>query len=248
MSLENKILLLGATGRVGRQVLEQLLVKGNHVKAIVRSKDSEFLKPFLAMPNLLLIEEKNLSSLKVEDFSKYIEDVETVICTLGHAKWNSQPKSLVLDATKLIHLSVEHLKPSTPKKLIMLGTSGILNPESDRNMGLGEKILISSITYCVPQLQDSKDCVDYISKTITKENQHLQWTIVRPTGFLEQYEDGITEYKTLEKTVYPFYNNGVVRIKNIANFFVELAEKSELFETWKGKMPIIADADQKLYN
>ncbi|KAJ3382393.1 hypothetical protein HDU92_004786 [Lobulomyces angularis] len=231
------IFIIGGTGRVGRQVLEQLLSNGNEVKALVRSKESEVLKDFLNNPKLTVIEEKDLLSLSTEDFSKLIQDVETIICTLGHTSVSAKPKTLVVDTTKLIHKSVEHLKPSVPVKLLMLGTSGILNPADDRKM----------VKYLVAPVQDSQECVDYIANTITKDNQYLQWTIVRPVNFVEKYEDGITEYKTFEKTIHPFYNNGVVKIKNIADFFVNLAKNNELFDTWKGKMPVIVDSDQALY-
>ena len=79
-----KVLLLGATGGIGSQALMQLLNRGVHVTAIVRT---EARLPPAAMEYAHLstvVCESGALGMGVDEFSKHVQGCDAVVSCLGH--------------------------------------------------------------------------------------------------------------------------------------------------------------------
>ena len=124
MSSQQTILLVGGTGRTGRRVLEQLLSRGAHVRAIVRS--AEKLRAGVAERPGLSVVEADLLALSDEELLRHVRGCDAVVSCLGHTLGLrgifGPPRSLVTQATTRLCRAIQaspvsytHLTlPTTP--------------------------------------------------------------------------------------------------------------------------------------
>ena len=77
-----KILVVGASGATGRQLVEQLLIQGNTVKVVVRS--IEKLPESWKKNNQLQITEASLLDLSDEEMMELTFDCNSIASCLGH--------------------------------------------------------------------------------------------------------------------------------------------------------------------
>ena len=96
------ILVLGASGATGRQLVEQLLIRGENVKIIVRSPD-KLPKALKNQDNLSVIHASVLD-LSDAEITKHVTGCNAVASCLGHNMSFKgmffHPRRLVTDATR----------------------------------------------------------------------------------------------------------------------------------------------------
>ena len=102
-----KLLVLGATGNTGIQVVEQALQRGHSVVAVVRSPGK-----VTPRPNLTVIEG---DVTKVEDLAAAMAGVDAVIGTLGPR--DLKPTTIYSDSTRAL---IAAMKQSGVKRMIMV--------------------------------------------------------------------------------------------------------------------------------
>ncbi|MDE4084779.1 SDR family oxidoreductase [Planococcus maritimus] len=151
-----KIALFGATGRVGRYVLNMALRDGHEVKALVRRADLE------SHSNLEVIVGNVRNE---EDIRQTLQGADAVISAIG-----TDRTTTLSDATPLI---VKAMEAEGIRRIITIGTAGILN--SRLSPGL--------LRY---QGGDSKRQLTFAAEEHEKaykslEQSELDWTIVCPT-------------------------------------------------------------------
>lgn len=105
------ILILGATGRVGRHILELALMDGHHVTALVRS------------PDKLQVVDRNLTivvgnTLNQEDLTHVIKGTDIVISAL-----NTDGTTTLSESMPLL---IEGMYNEGIQRIITIGTAGIL--------------------------------------------------------------------------------------------------------------------------
>ena len=76
------VLVVGATGMTGRALVEQLLSKGHHVRAIVRSPPKLPAK-VRDHPNAT-VKEASVLDLTDEEMAEHVKDSDAVVSCLGH--------------------------------------------------------------------------------------------------------------------------------------------------------------------
>ncbi|KAF9962952.1 hypothetical protein BGZ65_007036 [Modicella reniformis] len=245
-----RVLVLGGSGNVGKLVLQQLLERGAEVRAIVRTPES--LPSTISSNPKLSIIKASLLHLSVDELASHLKDCDVVISTLGHnmsygsvpaiGVWLN-PRDLVVKATQMVCDAINKLQPVSPIRFILLCTVGVSNPDgSDRHVRNGfENTMVSLMTAILPPYTDSVRSADYISKQVGTDNNFIEWTVVRPDGFI----DGeISEYRILDSIQHAFYEADKITKANIAHFMCELVENAKTWEEWKYKMPIIIDTNQ----
>ncbi|WP_407310083.1 NAD(P)-dependent oxidoreductase [Desulfosporosinus sp. SB140] len=109
------IVILGATGRVGGHVLKNVLQGEHNVTALVR-------QPLKIIPDqrLTLI---NGNVLNKEDIAKALSGIQVVISALSTDGTTTLSDSM--------HLILEEMKKQMIKRIITVGTSGILQSQID---------------------------------------------------------------------------------------------------------------------
>lgn len=94
-------IVVGATGATGRLLVEQLLKRGQKVKAIVRSPN-KLPKSVSEHPNISLIQ-ANVLDLSPDELGEHLKNCEAVVSCLGHnltfKGLFGHPRRLVTEAT-----------------------------------------------------------------------------------------------------------------------------------------------------
>ncbi|KAG0368901.1 hypothetical protein BC939DRAFT_502342 [Gamsiella multidivaricata] len=245
-----RVLVLGGSGNVGKLVLQQLLARGHEVRAIIRTPEN--LPSILSSDSKLSVIKANLLDISIDDLASHVQGYDTVISTLGHSMnygrvpglgiWIN-PHDLVVRATQMVCDSINKAQPTNPIRFILLNTVGVINPDgSDTHVRSGfEKRLVSVMTAVLPPYADSVRSANYISKEVGTGSKYVEWTAVRPDGFI----DGeISEYRVLDSIQHAFYEPDKITKANIAHFMCELVENPKTWEQWKFKMPVLIDTHQ----
>lgn len=114
------VLVVGATGATGKQVVQQLLDKGHNIKAVVRSKErlqSQLTSPAQKYGDRLSLTEASLLDLNDDQFKSLVQGTDAVVSCLGHnldfkGIWG-QPRRLVTDASKRLTAAMKESSPTS---------------------------------------------------------------------------------------------------------------------------------------
>ncbi len=161
-----KVVVFGASGMTGKEIVGQALAKGHVVTAFVRD------------PSKLIIEHENLSmgdrlhvvSGDVFDFSavkQAVQGQEAVICSLGSA---SLAKTTVRSqgmANIVRAMEAEHVD-----RLIVVSAMG--TGESWSSLSFTNKLFYATL------LRSSRQ--DHEAQEMVVKKSNLAWTILRPSG------------------------------------------------------------------
>lgn len=172
------IVVFGATGQVGKQIVKQALFNGHHVKAFGRNVFTEF-----------STEEKNLDLIKGGVFDEgevlhAVKGCDAVLSALG-GSFDGTDKSRSLGIKNI----VAQMKNAGVKRIVALGGMGILN--FDENT-----LLIDTEDYpkqYIPVGNEHRKAYEYLN------NSGLDWTFVCSPDIIN--EDATGEFIT--NTNYP---------------------------------------------
>ncbi|WP_147640667.1 NAD(P)-dependent oxidoreductase [Mammaliicoccus lentus] len=171
------ILILGATGRVGHEILNHAINDEHHINVLVRNKEKLKTKY-----NQLNIIEGNV--LNKDDIAQAIKGVDVVFSALG-----TDGTTTLTEAMPLI---IEAMEQEDVKRIITIGTAGILQSRTD----------IDLLRY---ESNESKRKTTRAAKEHHKvyellDQSTLEWTIVCPTYLPDGERTG--KYRT-EKNFLP---------------------------------------------
>ncbi|MCF8272688.1 MAG: SDR family oxidoreductase [Flavobacteriaceae bacterium] len=234
------ILVVGASGATGMKLVEQLLIQGHKVKVVVRApeklpeswKSNERVKIISA--SLLYLTDNEMMELTL--------DCHAVASCLGHnLSWKGiygQPRKLVTDATRRICNAIESNKPERRVKFVLMNTTGNCNRDLKEPISFAQKCVIGLLRLILPPNVDNETAADFLRTKIGQNNQFIEWAAVRPDGLINQEE--VTDY-----TIHPsptrsaIFNAGKISRVNVAHFMAKLISDGELWDKWKGQMPVI---------
>ena len=233
-------LVLGASGATGKQLVEQLLIMKQNVKVIVR--------PASKIPDSwnnneqITIIKTCVSDASEDEMAEYLVGCESVASCLGHnitmkGIWG-KPRRLVTNSVKLICAAIHKNSNEMPIKFVLMNTTGNRNKDLKESFTVGEKLVMGLIRLLVPPQLDNEAAADFLRVNIGQKNKLIDWVAVRPDGLVN--EDKVTEYE-----VYPsptrsaIFNAGTVSRINVGHFMANLIVDDELWNKWKGQMPVI---------
>ena len=114
------ILVVGATGKTGLPLVEQLLAKDYEVRVLVRSSN-RLPAEVLGNPNATVIEASHLE-LTDEEMAEHVLDCEVVVSCLGHVPSLKgifgKPRNLCTDATRRLCKAIEENRPPRTTKQV----------------------------------------------------------------------------------------------------------------------------------
>jgi nucleoside-diphosphate-sugar epimerase len=243
MNTHTRVLILGATGRTGSHVLAQLRERGVPVRAIVRSADR--LPAGAADDPLLDVVEADLLSLSPETLAEHLADCATVISCLGHTisvrGILGPPHDLVRRAVALVRAAVEVVQPAAPVHLILMSSVSVNQPgHADSRRGRGERAYMWGMRAVVPPARDNQRAADLLAHDVGPDDLHLQWVVVRPDTLTQ---GAVAEYRVHEALVSSLFRPDSTRMAEVAHFMCELATDDAAWQRWRGRMPVIIDAE-----
>jgi uncharacterized protein len=197
------IIIFGATGMVGKQLVKQALFNGHHVKAFGRNVFTE-----------LNMEEKNLELIKGALFdegevSYAIKGCDAVLSALGGG-FDGTDKTRTLGIKNII----TQMKKNNVKRIVAIGGLGVLNFDE-------ETLLLEKEDYpkeYLPVGLEHKKAYEYLNES------GLDWTFVCPPNIINQEATGVF---TTNANYPPQQNNYTINAGDLAMFMLNELGKNE---------------------
>ncbi len=212
------VLLLGASGRTGKQILRYALSKGYHVTALVRD------------PGKLGLESENLTMIQgtpteMIDIRKAIQGCDTVVSALNNPRksdglWAKviNPPTLMTDCMRNI---ITVMKEKGIKRIVVETAAGA--GDSYNTMPLIMKWMIRYTNLKIVY-------ADHDGQENLLINSDLDWTIVRPVGLNNKEEEMDVAVGDKDN------HSAFISRKAVARFMVDCLETAEYLK----KAPIIS--------
>lgn len=233
-------LVLGATGATGRLLVQQLLDRGEDVRVIVRS--AERLPESVRSHPRLSITTASLSELDDAAFGRQVEGCSAVASCLGHTLSVrgvlGPPYRLVRDATRRSCSAIVAAGRDVPTRFVLMDTAGVSNRNLGERRSRREAVVVGLLRMVLPPYADSEAAAEYLRVTIGRENPAIEWAAVRPDTLLDA--DAVSPYEVHPSpTRSALFDAGKTSRINVAHFMAELMTGSDVWEQWKGQMPVI---------
>lgn len=233
-------LVVGASGATGRLLVDQLLNRGQAVKAIVRSPDR--LPEDLRAQDHLSIIQASILDLSSDEMVRHLNGCEAVASCLGHSLSLKgifgPPHRLVTDATRRLCNAIRAKKLEEPTKFVLMNTVGNSNHDLNEHRSWGERCIIGILRLLLPPQADNEKAADYLRTNIGQSDESIEWVAVRPSSLINK--DEVTAYE-----VYPsptrsaIFKAGSTSRINVGHFMANLITDDDLWNKWKGQMPVI---------
>lgn len=152
------ICLFGATGRVGRVILENILTNYHSVQVLVRD-----VKKLDMQAQHLTVNAGNV--LNETDVAKNLYGTDVVISAL-----NTDGTTILSESLPLI---IKNMKEQKMKRIITIGTAGILQARSVPNLYRFQS--------SESKRKSTRDAEEHLRAYLLLKDSGLDWTIVCPT-------------------------------------------------------------------
>jgi NAD(P)-dependent dehydrogenase (short-subunit alcohol dehydrogenase family) len=234
------ILVVGASGATGRHLVAHLLEQAHTVKAVVRS--AEKLPESIRNEHNLSIIEAPILNLSDMEMTEHVAGCDAIASCLGHnitfKGIYGKPQRLVTDAARRLCTAIKATKPEKPIKYVLMNTTGNRNRDLDEPISFAERGVIALLRLLLPPHVDNEKAADYLRTEIGQNNPIIEWTAVRPDGLINESE--VTEYEVHPSPMRSaIFNAGKVSRANVAHFMANLISDDNLWQKWKGQMPVI---------
>ncbi|WP_339653970.1 NAD(P)-binding oxidoreductase [uncultured Maribacter sp.] len=234
------VLVVGASGATGSQLVEQLLIQKHKVKIIVRSPE-KLPESWKTNDNLQIIS-ASLLALSDNEMSEIVNDCNAVASCLGHnLTWKGvygKPRRLVTDATRRLCEAIKSNNLESVTKFVLMNTTGNRNRDLNEPISFAQKCVIGLLRLLLPPHVDNEKAAEYLRIQIGQNNTSIEWVAVRPDGLIN--EDEVTDYEIHPSpTRSAIFNAGKVSRINVAHFMASLITDNTLWAKWKGQMPVI---------
>ncbi len=237
-------LILGASGATGKHLVEQLLIKKQKVKVIVRPT-SKIPDSWINNDQVAIIK-AGVSDISEDDMVKYLEDCQAVASCLGHnitmkGIWG-KPRRLVANSVKLVCTAIQKNSTEMPIKFVLMNTTSNRNKDLKESISFGEKLVMGLIRILVPPQLDNEAAAEFLRVDIGQNDKLIDWVAVRPDSLIE--ENSVTEYKIYASPIRSALSNpGKTSRINVGNFMARLILENDLWNKWKGQMPVIYNTE-----
>ena len=128
---------------------------------------------------------------------------------------------------------------SRPTKFILMNTVGVQNPDLEEKRTWFERGLLTLLHHTLPPHRDNETAAEYLYNKVGKDNKHIEWCIVRPDTLINA---DVSTYDIKESPITGILNGRPTSRSNVAHFMTELIENTELWSTWKFRMPVIMNS------
>jgi hypothetical protein len=233
-------LIIGASGATGRLLVEELLERGQKVKIVVRSEEN--LPETIKNHENLYVTQASILDLGDAEITQLVEGCSAVVSCLGHNMslkgMFGGPRRLVTDATRRLCEAIRASDAKEPVKFVLMNTAGNSNRDLVEPISFGQKCVIGLLRLLLPPHIDNEMAADYLRITVGQNDPMIEWTAVRPDGLLD--ETKISDYETYgSPTRSAIFNAGTTSRINVANFMARLIGNDDIWQVWKGQMPVI---------
>ena len=234
------ILVVGASGATGKQLVEQLLIQRHKVKVIVRSPE-KLPESWKSSENVKIIS-ASILELSDKEMREQVLDCDSIASCLGHnMSWKGvygHPRKLVTDTTRRLCNAIKTNHPNHPIKYVLMNTTGNRNCDLNEPISFMQKCVIGLIRLLVPPHVDNEKAADFLRTQIGQNNEFIEWTAVRPDTLIN--EENLTHYEIHASPIRSaIFDAGKTSRINVGHFMANLINDDALWTKWKGQMPVI---------
>ncbi|CAD7801142.1 hypothetical protein CHRY9390_00734 [Chryseobacterium aquaeductus] len=206
--MNKKVAVIGATGFVGKQVVNELSNRGYEVNAIARDSSKVDVKNNV---NAISADVNN-----VEEFAKVLEGNDAVINTFNPGWTNPNLYEDFLNGSKNIEKAVEQ---SGIKRFITVGGAGSLFIDGNQ--------VVDGPDFPADIKPGATAARDYLN--VIKQNNTLEWTFFSPAIEMHPGTAGIRtgKYRTaLESPVFDENGRSILSVEDVAVALVDELEQN----------------------
>jgi nucleoside-diphosphate-sugar epimerase len=236
------ILVVGATGATGRLLVQQLLDRGTTVRAIVRSPGG--LPAAVRDHGQCEIVQANVLDLSDAELQEHVRGCDGIASCLGHTMsfhgLFGPPWRLVTRAVRRLCAAAQANAPATPVRFVLMNSTGVRNRDLDEPTSFAHRCVIGLLRLLVPPHADNEQAAEVLRREIGPAHAAIEWVAVRPDGLTDEEE--VTAYDLHPSPARSaIFDAGKTSRINVGHFMARLLTEDELWETWKGRMPVIYD-------
>lgn len=233
-------LIVGASGATGVHLVEQLLLMGTAVKAMVRSPDR--LPASLRNHKNLTIIKGSVVQMSVDELAEHVNGCWAVASCLGHKTIYGKPRKLVTEAVSLLCEAIRKNQTAGPVKFVLMNTTGNSNRDLNERVSVGHRAVVALLRLLLPPHPDNEQAAEYLRVKIGRQNPSVEWVVVRPDSLINH--DQVTTYTLHRSPVRdPIFDPGTTSRINVAHFMARLITEDALWAEWKGQMPVIYNVE-----
>ncbi|MGI9530520.1 NAD(P)-dependent oxidoreductase [Lutimonas sp.] len=235
-----KIVVVGASGATGMKLVEELLELKHEVHIVVRS--IEKLPESWKNNAAISLREANLLDLDNESLMDLVRNCDAVASCLGHnlnfKGIYGAPRKLVTEATSRLCKAIEALQAEKKVKFVLMNTTGNRNPSAGEQISLGQQLVIGLLRLLLPPHVDNEQAAAYLLNEIGAASPSVEWVVVRPDNLIDEEE--VSSYDTYASPIRSaIFDPGKTSRINVAHFMSQLIDNTDLWQQWKGQMPVI---------
>jgi len=233
------ILVVGASGATGIRLVEELLNRGQNVKVIVRSPEK--LPDTIKNHKRLTVIAASVLELSDKEMEQHVAGCKAVASCLGHNLTFKgifgKPRPLVTDATRRLCNAIKANKSEVSTKFVLMNTVANRNRDLNELIPFSQKLMIGMLRLFLPPHPDNEQAAEYLRTLVGQNSKAIEWTAVRPSGLID-------EEKTSEIEIYPspmrsILKDGQISRINVGYFMADLITNDDIWNKWKGQMPVI---------
>ena len=233
-------LVVGASGATGRLLVEQLLDRGQKVRIIVRSPET--LPENVNGHDNLSVIHVSVLDLSDTEMTQHVSGCDALASCLGHnlsfKGMYGPPRRLVTDATRRLCSAIRANKSKEPVKFVLMNTAGNSNRDLHEQISFGQKCVVGLFRLLLPPHADNENAADYLRTQVGQNDGAIEWAVVRPDSLIDESE--ITEYEVhFSPTRSAIFDAGLTSRINVGYFMADLITDDDIWNEWKGKMPVI---------
>lgn len=233
-------LVVGASGATGRLLVEELLNRGENVKAIVRSPDK--LPEAVKDHDHLTVIRASVLDLSDAEMAEHVNGCDAVASCLGHnltlKGLFGAPRRLVADATRQLCNAIKANNSEEPTKFVLMNTTGNSNRDLHETISFAQKLVIGLLRLLLPPHVDNEKAADYLRTEIGQTDGMVEWSAVRPDSLIDA--DEVTQYEVHSSPIRSaLFDPGTTSRINVGHFMADLITDHDEWSKWKGQMPVI---------
>lgn len=233
-------LVIGASGATGRLLVQQLLDRGRNVRAMVRSPDR--MAERVGNAEGLSIIGASILRLDDAELARHVSGCDSVASCLGHSMSLrgilGPPRRLVTDAARRLCEAIKASRPEEPTRFVLMNTAGNRNRDLHEPVSFGQKCVLGLLRLLVPPHADNEEAAEYLRVTIGRDDTAIEWAAVRPDSLRDA--DEVSGYEVHASPIRSaIFDAGVTSRINVAHFMADLITDDDVWNTWKGQMPVI---------
>jgi hypothetical protein len=148
------------------------------------------------------------------------------------------PRRLVTDAARRLCNAIKANTSEKPIKFVLMNTAGNSNRDLHEPISFGQRFVIGILRLVLPPHVDNEQAADYLRKTIGQHNSAIEWAVVRPDTLID--ETNVAGYEVHPSpTRSALFHPGATSRSTVAGFMADLITDDDMWNTWRGKMPVI---------